>query len=85
MIRASAPTQLEPCEGPFSFCSLLFTCSSLHFLSCLSGRAVDEVRRPRLAVHLEHVLPTADHYGFSFVGAEIPLEDDYPNGNYIHT
>jgi hypothetical protein len=36
-------------------------------------------------MHLEHVQPTVDHYGVSFVGAEIPLEDDYPNGNYIHT
>jgi hypothetical protein len=51
----------------------------------MRGRAIDDVRGPRLAMHLEHVQPTVDHYGVSFVGAEIPLEDDYPNGNYIHT
>jgi hypothetical protein len=31
-------------------------------------------------MHLEHVQPTVDQYGVSFVGAEIPLEDDYSNG-----
>jgi hypothetical protein len=71
---------LSPPKGYFLvFAAIYQRLFALSFL--MRGRAADEVRRPRLAMHLEHVQTTVDHYSVSFVGAEIPLEDDYPHGN----